>query len=59
MFVSPSLRRITVLMNRLPKVGRSPKPVPETLLISTFSASDTSSLWWTRGVMSMFTPMFS
>ena len=59
MFVSPSLSRMTVLMNRLPKVGKPPNPSPETLLTSTFNASDTSSLWCTRGVMSMFTPMFS
>ena len=41
------------------KVGRPPKPTPETALTSTFRASDTSSLWCIRGVMSMLTPMFS
>ena len=59
MLVSPSLRRITVLIERLPNVGSPPKPVPEMLLNSTFTASDTASSWWVRGVMSMFTPMFS
>ncbi len=59
MFVSPSFSRIVVLISRLPKVGRPPKPVPEMLLSATFSASDTSSSWCMRGVMSMFTPMFS
>ena len=59
MFVSPSLSRMTVLIERLPNVGRPPKPVPEMLLISIFSASDTSSSWCVRGVMSMLTPMFS
>ena len=59
MLVSPSRRRMTVVIERLPKVGRSPKPVPEMLLSSTFKASDTSSSWWMRGVMSMLTPMFS
>ena len=59
MLVSPSLSRMTVLMDRLPNVGRPPNPVPEMLLTSTFTASDTSSSWCVRGVMSMFTPMFS
>ena len=59
MFVSPSRRRMTVLIERLPNVGRPPKPLPEMLLISTFTASDTSSSWCMRGVMSMLTPMFS
>ena len=59
MFVSPSRSRMVVVICRLPNVGRSPKPVPEMPLSSIFSASDTSSSWWVRGVMSMFTPMFS
>ena len=44
---------------RFPNVGRLPNPVPEMAVSSTFSASETSSLWWVRGVMVMFTPMFS
>ena len=36
MFVSPSFRRITVLMARFPKVGKPPKPCPEMLLTSIF-----------------------
>ena len=59
MLVSPSFRRIVVLIWRLPKVGSPPNPVPEMLLMSTLSASETSSSWCVRGVMSMFTPMFS
>ena len=59
MLVSPSFSRMTVVTDRLPNVGRPPKPVPEMLLSSSFSVSDTSSLWCVRGVMSMFTPMFS
>ena len=59
MFVSPSRSRMTVLISRLPNVGSPPKPVPEMLLTATFSASDTSSSWCVRGVMSMLTPMFS
>ena len=43
MLVSPSFSRITVLIERLPNVGRPPKPVPEMLLNSIFSASDTAS----------------
>ena len=57
MLVSPSLSRISVLIERLPNVGSPPYPVPDRLLISTFNASVTSSLWWMRGVMSMLTPM--
>ena len=59
MFVSPSFRRIVVLIERLPNVGSPPKPVPEMLLNSIFTASDTASSWCVRGVMSMLTPMFS
>ena len=40
-FVSPSCRRITVLISRLPKVGRPPNPVPEMLLTRILSASET------------------
>ena len=58
MFVSPSRRRMTVLISRLPNVGSPPKPVPEMLVTATLSASVTSSSWCVRGVMSMLTPMF-
>jgi len=44
MLVSPSLSRISVATERLPNVGRLLYPVPEMLLTSTFSTSDTSSL---------------
>ena len=59
MLVSPSRSRITVVIERLPNVGRPPKPSPEMLLSSILSASETSSSWCVRGVMSMLTPMFS
>ena len=59
MFVSPSFRRIVVLMRRLPNVGSPPKPVPEMLVTEIVSASVTSLFMCVRGVMSMLTPMFS
>ena len=42
MLVSPSFRRIVVVISRLPKVGRLFSE-PEMLLNEIFSASDTSS----------------
>ena len=59
MFVSPSFRRICVEISRLPNVGSPPNPVPEMLVTEIFIASDTELSTWMRGVMSMFTPMFS
>ena len=56
MLVSPSFSRIVVEISRLPKVGRLFSE-PEMLLNVTFSASETSSSWWVRGVMSMLTPI--
>ena len=58
MFVSPSFRRMVVVISRLPNVGRPPNPLPDMLLTAIFSVSDTSSSWCVRGVMSMLTPMF-
>ena len=59
MFVSPSFKRMVVEISRLPNVGSPANPVPEMLDSDTFNASVTSSSWCSRGVMSMFTPMFS
>ena len=59
MLVSPSCSRMTVVTDAVAERRQPAEPVPEMLLTSTFSASDTSSSWWVRGVMSMLTPMFS
>ena len=56
MFVSPSRRRMTVFTVRLLKVGRSWNPGAPTEEMSSFRLRVTSPSWWTRGVMSMFTP---
>ena len=56
--VSPSRSLSTVVTVRLLKVGRSPKPawLPSEEMSSS-SSSETSPSWWTRGVMSMLTPI--
>ena len=59
MLVSPSRSRSVVEISRFPNVGYPEKPVPDTLLSDTFTASVTSLLAWNLGVMSMLTPMFS
>ena len=57
-FVSPSRSRIVEFTVRLLKVGRFCSRAAPAEEMSSLSCSVTSPSWWTRGVMSMFTPTF-